>query len=282
MVGMVAAVVAIATVHRAGNLTTRSGGIVTVPDVPAIPDDEREAVPLAQAIAAAYKRMALFYRDQYGLTGPEADERARGADYTEEEAAADLARIRDAPADQVSWFDLTRLAERDPDAAREIWQGVKQAARDELESGHRAAEALDWGGRPWERAQFLAIRDSFRADYQPRPGFETAMVDMAAEAFGDYLEWSETVHRRASLDAEAEERDADRHGHWKPQRVSWVESLDHAARMAERAHARFLRTIKTLSDLRRAGPVYVGQAGQVNVAQQQVNVARATSGDDGE
>jgi hypothetical protein len=166
----------------------------------------------------------------------------------------------------VSWFDLTRLAERDPDALREIWQGVKAAARDELASGHRTADALDWDGTPWQRARFLAIRDGFRADYQPRGGIEAAMVDLAAEAFGDYLAWTETVHRRASLDVEAEERDAERHGHWKPQRVSWVESLEHAARMAERAHARFLRTVKTLAELRRAGPVYVGQAGQVNVA----------------
>jgi hypothetical protein len=151
---------------------------------------------------------------------------------------------------------------------------VKAAARDELASGHRAAQALDWSGNPWQRAQFLAIRDSFRADHQPRGGIESVMVELAAEAFGDYLEWSETVHRRASLDAEAEERDGMQHGHYRPQRVSWVESIDHAARMAERAHARFLRTVKTLTELRRAGPVYVGTAGQVNVGQQQVNVAR--------
>lgn len=44
--------------------------------------------------------------------------------------------------------------------------------------------------------------------------------------------------------------------------------------MAEWAHLRMLRTVKTLTDLRRAGPVYVGHAGQVNVGQQQVNIAR--------
>ena len=64
---------------------------------------------------------------------------------------------------------------------------LKAAARDELDSGHRTARALDWDGRPWDRARFLAIRDSFRADYEPRPGIETALVDLAAEAFGDYL-----------------------------------------------------------------------------------------------
>jgi hypothetical protein len=72
-----------------------------VSDVPAVPDDDAEVMPLAQAIAAAYKRMALYYRDGYVLTGAEADERARGADDTPEEAAADLARLRDRPPDQI-------------------------------------------------------------------------------------------------------------------------------------------------------------------------------------
>ncbi len=90
------------------------------------------------------------------------------------------------------------------------------------------------------------------------------------------------MHRRASLDVEQEERDGAQHGHYRPQRVSWQESLDHAARMAERSHARFLRTVKALTDLRRAGPVYVGQARQVNVGRQQVNVAQAADGGDEE
>src|SRR5690606_28803129 len=82
------------------------GGDMTGSDAPVILDDEREAMPLAQELAAAYKRMALFYRDQYGLTGPEADARARGADDSEAEAAAHLERTRNAPPDQVSWFGL--------------------------------------------------------------------------------------------------------------------------------------------------------------------------------
>ncbi len=269
---MVVALVGIPASTRAGVPADRGGGVMTRDDAPTVPDDVTEAVPLAQAMAAAYNRMALFYRDQYGLTGPEADARARALDGTEDEAAAYLERTRNSPADQVSWFQLQHILERDPDAMRDIWQAIKAAARDELDSGHRTAQALDWGGRPWERARFLAIRDSFRADCRPRPGFEAAMVDMAAEAFGDYLAWSETLHRRAALDVEQEERDGERHGHFKPQRLSWSESLEEAARHAERAHARFLRTIKALGDLRRAGPVYVGQAGQVNVGQQQVNL----------
>jgi hypothetical protein len=44
--------------------------------------------------------------------------------------------------------------------------------------------------------------------------------------------------------------------------------------MTERAHQRFLKTIKLLHELQRSAPMlYVGQAGQINVGRQQVNVA---------
>ncbi len=46
---------------------------------------------------------------------------------------------------------------------------------------------------------------------------------------------------------------------------------------AEWAQARFLRTLETLADLRSAGPVHVGQAGQVIVGARKVNVGQATS-----
>lgn len=270
MVGLVAAVVVVveapaAPVGRAAGMTG---------DVPAVPDDTTEVLPLAHELADAYQRLATFYRDQMEMTGPEADARARAADDTEAQAAAYVERIRNAPADQVSWFQLAHVLERDPEAFHGVWQGIKAAARDELDSGHRAAQALDWEGRPWERARFLAIRDSFRADYRPRPGFETAMVDMAAESFSDYLEWSEALHRQASTETMREEDALERYGTYAPSRLTSVEALEQSARMAERAHTRFLRTVKALTDLRRAGPVYVGTAGQVNVGAQQVNVAR--------
>ncbi len=247
---------------------------MTLADVAA---NRAEAEPLAAELAGAYGRMVMFYRDQLEMSGPEADARARGTDDTPAEAAADLARIGDRPPDQVSWFDLNRVADRDPKAFADLWRALKGAARDELHSGHRTARALDWDGRPWDRARFLAIRDSFRADYRPCPGLEAALVDLAAEAFGDYLAWSEQLHMQAGTEAEIERNDLGRHGKWKPQRIFSAEAMAESARMAERAHARFLRTVAALGDLRRTGPVYVGQ---VNIAPQQVNIARLVSEDD--
>jgi len=241
------------------------------------PTDIAEADPLAVELARSFGQMVSFYRHQLEMSGPEADARARGADDPPDEAAADLARIRARPPDQVSWFDLNRVADRDPEALAEVWRALKAAARDELHSGHRTARALDWDGRPWDRARFLAIRDSFRADYRPGPGIEAALVDLAAEAFGDYLAWSEQLHMQAGTEAVIERNDLDRHGKWKPQRIFSADAMAESARMAERAHTRFLRTVATLGDLRRTGPVYVGQ---VNIAPQQVNIVRLVSEDD--
>jgi len=244
----------------------------------ALPDQGTEAGSLASELAHAYGRMVTFYRDQMQMSAAEADSHARGADDTPDEAAADLARIRNRPPDQVSWFDLNRVANRDPEAMIELWYGLRAAARDELASGHRTARALDWDGHPLDRARFLAIRDSFRADHHPRPGIESALVDLAAEAFGDYLAWSEQLHMQAATEVNLERHDLERHGAWKPQRIGSAEAMEHSAKMADRAHARLLRTLKALGDMRRPGPVHVHQAAQVNVGAQQVIVAQVGQG----
>jgi hypothetical protein len=239
---------------------------------PATSDDAGDAGSLAVELARAYRQMAAFYRDQLQLDGPDADRRVRGRDATPDEAAADLARIRERPPDQVSWFDLNHLADRDPDAVAVEWRRIRDAARDELVRGHRTAQALEWQGRPWSRARFLAIRDSFRASTPAQGGIDAALIDMAAEAFSDYLEWSEHLHMQASTEAETERHRLEKDGYWPPPRLGMAEAIEQSSRMAERAHQRFLRTVKTLHEVRRlAGPIYVSRAGQVNVGSQQVN-----------
>lgn len=232
---------------------------------------------LAREMATAYQQMAAFYRDRLELLGPVADARARGTDYNQQEAVEDRQRIFERPADQVSWFDLTRLAERNPDDASAAWVRVRTEARHEFASGHRAAQALEWRGGPWQRARFLAIRDSFRDTTPPQSGIESALVDTAAEAFGDYLEWSEHAHMLGSTEVQSQRQRIERDGEWAPMRLSYAEAIEQAVKMAERAHARFLRTVATLGDLRRTGPVYVGQ---VNIAPQQVIIARLASEDE--
>ena len=233
---------------------------------------------LARDLAAAYKHMAAFYHDQLDLSGPEADARARGLDYSDQGAAEDRARIMERPPDQVSWFDLNRLIERNPDDMIAVWAKIKAQAREELASGFRTAHALDWNSRPWQQARFLAIRASFRAGTPPRNGIESALLDTAAEAFGDYLELTEQFHMQISSEVETEQHRLEREGGWTPPRLSMAEAIEQSSKLAERAHTRFLRTVKMLHELRRLTPtVYVGNAGQINVGHQQVNVTAPAS-----
>jgi hypothetical protein len=233
-----------------------------------------ETASLARELAAAYRQMVAFYHHQLELSLPDADRRARGRDDTPEQMAEDTAHIRARPPDQVSWFDLNRLADRDPEAMLDVWTHIKEQGRQELDSGHRTAQALDWEGRPWSRARFLAIRNNFRASTPPQNGIESALLDTAAEAFGDYLEWSEHHHMQVSTEVETERDALERNGGWSPPRLGMAEAIEQSSRMRERAHARFLKTVKMLHELQRSTPtLYVANAGQINVGQQQVNLA---------
>ncbi len=66
-------------------------------------------------------------------------------------------------------------------------------------------------------------------------------------------------------------------GEWKPPRVSDSDAINQAAAMADRFNRIFLRSIRALRDLRRySATVIVQNAGNVNVAEQQVNVGNIT------
>jgi hypothetical protein len=239
--------------------------------------ESNDVQSIASELARAYAHMAAFYRDQLQLPGQEADARARGLDLSSQEAAEDVARIRNRPPDQVNWFDLNRLAERDPELVAEVWSNLRMEARKELESGHRTAEALEWKGGPWARVRFLAIRDSLRQGSLPENGIEAALIDSAAEAFADYLEWTAHFHMLSGSEVESERRQVERDSRWSPPRLSMAQAIEQAAKLAERAHQRFLRTVKMLHELQRvSSTLYVTQAGQINVGSQQMNIAQPT------
>ena len=122
-------------------------------------ENPNEARSLASELTHAYLQMVTFYRDQLHLTPVDADHAARGLDQTPERALEDLVRIREQAPDQVTWFDLQRLVNCDPDEMVAAWAQLRAEAREELESGHRTAQALEWKGSPLDRARFLAVRD---------------------------------------------------------------------------------------------------------------------------
>jgi len=57
------------------------------------------------------------------------------------------------------------------------------------------------------------------------------------------------------------------------ERLSDAERLERAVTMVERFHRMYLRTLQALRDLRRRAALVVRSSAQVNITQQQVNVA---------
>ena len=174
----------------------------------------------------------------------------------------------------MGWWDLSSLAEHDPDQALAVWEQVKVEARKELETGHWAAKALDWNSGPWERAQFLALRSSFREEWRPQGGIEGALVDTMAQAQVTYLFWLERLWPLSTTEGEEQDRAVERKGYWVPPRVTTAQAADQAAAMVDRFNRLVLRTLRALRDLRRYAPsVVVQNAGQVNIGERQVNIS---------
>jgi hypothetical protein len=189
-----------------------------------------------------------------------------------------LERVRTTPPDQLSWSTLSQAARHDPAVTLEVWEQIKGAARQELSSGHRTAKSLERAGTPWDRARFLALREAFRDDWQPRGGVESALIDLLTQSFSAYLQWSERLSLYIDSQCETEDVKLKRDGYWMPPRVTEAKWMTWCAEQANAAYRRFLMTVKSLQDLRRLPSVSIASVGQVNVAQQQVNVSSHEDG----
>lgn len=233
--------------------------------------DESEIASIASEMARAYAGMVRYYREAYGLTVEEAEKETRELI---ESAKGDDGALT-GPSDQVSWWQLTELMEHEPKKAVAAWERVKHAAREELASGHRAAGAIHGvRGSPWDRARLLAIREAFRKEWQPSNGIEGALIDTLAQAHYAYLFWLERLMSRAMYDALGEDSGLRREGKWRIPQVAAVDTENQAAGMLDRFNRLFMRTLRGLRDLRRyATKVTIQRAQQVNIGEQQVNVA---------
>ena len=227
-----------------------------------------ESVPLARELGASFGALVKSYREVWGLSQEEAVARA-GATHP-----ADEERILRCPPDQVQWHDLDTLARLDPPLAQRRWEEVREAARHELQSGHRAAQALEpvLGGC-WQRAQFLAVRDGLAEAWRPRNGLEWLLIDLMAQAQALLRLWQENLLAMTVLAGRAAKPDPEWPGHPQGRRLSEAERTDEAAAMVERWHKLFLKALEALQRQRRLAPaVVIRNAGQVNVGGQQLNV----------
>ena len=231
-----------------------------------------EAGSLAGEMARAYVRTVRFLCDQMQVSQEDASGELAS------KAELHLERLRNAPPDEISWLTLGLVGARHPELAQAGWERIKAEARDELESGHRAAVTLEWHREPWQRAQFLAIRQAFIDAWQPRGGIELALIDTMAQAHTMYLMWLSRAHVQAVTEGEIDEHQHRQYGFWKPPRMDVAAAMDQSAAMADRFQRMFSRTLRALRDLRRYAPsVVVQNAGQVNVGGQQVNVGAVTT-----
>jgi hypothetical protein len=198
--------------------------------------------------------------------------------------------------DQIAWHTLNAILHTDPERAHAIYGQIKQAARDELRTGTRAARAVEGAtATPYERAQFAVILEAFRASYAPQHPAEDLMLQQMAISFEQYLRWQAiaanreeqgewAAHRdRRILWDNMSERERDRyerdHGYLPP-RISDAEAIDQAIANAER-YLRSLRgLLRTYQMMRnRLGPVFVGGNAQLNVADRQVVLPAGSAAD---
>jgi hypothetical protein len=238
-------------------------------------------------------RMLRFYLGPRGGSLP-LDEAVKTVNGPQDDAEADklLAQLLSGDVTQVSWYALQQLHNYGPKIAKQIWRLVKKEARREFESGHRAAQAFEpthWLREPWKRAQYLALRESFIAQWRPQGGVELAMIDSLAISYYLYLYWTEVSVTRTETEARPEppewvreracrDRSFPRErleGYWDPPYAKDVEAVEHAAEMADRYLRAFQRTLRAMRDLRRySTPVTINNPQQVNIAAeggQQVN-----------
>jgi hypothetical protein len=239
-------------------------------------DTTDETMSVASQLAHDYANMARFLRDQMELPVEEAFRRAADPGCATEERE----RLLTGPPDQVNWIGLQQLYAHDPEAGQAVWEHVKRAAHQHRTSGHQAAEPLDFRKRPWERAQFLALRAAFIDEWRPCGGIELALIDTLAQTYSCYLFWLGELHVRSSLEVDRHDPKRRDRWEWDPPRMEAGAAIDQAAAMVERFNLLFLRTLRALRDLRRNEPVIVRQAGQVNVGARQVNVAQSSENDE--
>jgi hypothetical protein len=262
---------ALKTSSRLRDLERAAGEAVQI--APAVDDGPAasEAGILAGELVGGFASLVESYRNAYVASLPDAVQQALQPNPAHEDWV-----LRCRP-ENVSWGGLDALAQRDPALALRRWEEVKQAAREELHSGHRAGKVMEGhASHCWDRAQFLAVREELVAAWRPRNGMERQLVDQLAMLQTALLRWQQILVSRTMLAASDIMRAEQGPQRYQPPRVTDHAATEQAARMVERYHRLFLGTARALQELRRQAPaVIVRRAGQVNIGQQQLNVAAA-------
>lgn len=234
-------------------------------------EQEREAETraFARILADNYAEFVAYYVREFELSVPDALNRV------EKNSSASIDRVLNESPKQTSWHGLGALEQVDPELALKRWVEIKNTARDEIVSGHDAADQFEY--EPYARARFLVIRESFIAQWKPANAGECLMVDMLAQSYSEHSYWLGVFQSRSRFEIEREREQGKgiRRGKLKATTIEASQSLEQAGAMVDRFNRLFLRTLRGLRDLRRYNSsVTIQNAGQVNIAEQQVNAAK--------
>jgi hypothetical protein len=183
----------------------------------------------------------------------------------------------DAAPEDVSWYAMARLEDEQPGSFATIWERIKQYARDELESGQRAASVASGDQRPISKARFLVLREKYICEWEPRNVLENQMIDAICQAQTIREYWMRLATERVAVEREIEQYWVEHNGKRSERQIDGSESAREAREEAERWDRVFIRSVRALRDLRRYSTAVIvnNQGGQVNVASdrgQQVNV----------
>lgn len=237
-----------------------------LPPGPDRSDAAAEMNELARELAAAFGEKLNAYREHAKVTAEEAAKR------TAQDAAEDIDRILNEPAEASSWSDLEALAQKGGGLALERWQQIKEAARNEIRTGYRAARVVEDAGGPLERARFLAVRAEWAETWKPRNAMEQHLVDQLAQWQVLLWRWQEAMTTWSNC-AASDVRQEKKGVPYEKMRLWEADALERATKKVELLHRLYLRTLKALQDERRPRPpVSVRHAEQVNVGQVQINV----------
>lgn len=187
-----------------------------------------------------------------------------------------------APED-VTWMAMGRLEDQQPGSFAKLWERLKEYAREELESGQRAASVAVGDHRAISRARFLVLREKYIAEWQPRNVLESQMIDTICQAQTIREYWMTLATERVAVECEIERFWVEYNGKRSEKRIDGSASAREAREEAERWDRVFIRAVRALRDLRRYSPAVIvnNQGGQVNVASdggQQTNLIKKTKG----
>ena len=252
-------------------------------------------VPVDRA-ARARAELVASRRELSGALTRQVDFMVTQLNMTPEEAAAWVRSDGGIPPDerepdQVSWFELAKLLETEPERGAALWERIVAQAAEEQDTGVRLARAIEPGSgrdRPMDRARLVAVQRALHTALAPRDAFEALLVQQMACAHEMWMTWQGEAARRLQAEEWQGERDRrrildtmsarEREQHeafsgYLPPRMSTGQATELAVMIADRYQRAFLRLHKTLRDTRRLVGTLVVAGGQVNIGERQVNVA---------